>query len=108
MEKETQEKIEQLQLLEQNLQVLLAQKQTFQSQLLEIDNSLDELKITKEKPYKIVGPIMVLAEKNTLVKELEDKNEVINLRIKSIEKQEEETRGRAKNLQGEILKTLKK
>ncbi|MBI4155344.1 prefoldin subunit beta [Candidatus Woesearchaeota archaeon] len=106
-EKETENKIEQLQLLEQNIQALLVQKQNFQNQLLEIENSLDELSRIKDKPYKIIGPIMVLTEKEELKKELESKKEVLDLRIKSIEKQENETRNRFKILQEEIIKELK-
>jgi len=41
--KETEKDIAQLQLIEQNLQNFLVQKQTFQTQLLEIDNALKEL-----------------------------------------------------------------
>ena len=41
--KKTEEKIAQLQLTEQNLQNFLMQKQTFQSQLFEVDNELIEL-----------------------------------------------------------------
>ena len=100
-------KIEQLQLLEQNIQALLVQKQTFQSQLLEIENSLEELKKVKERPYKIVGPIMVLSDKEELTTELENKKEVLDLRIKSIEKQENDTRERAKKLQEEVINTLR-
>ncbi len=107
-DKEVEEKIEHLQLFEQNLQALLMQKQTFQSQLLEAENSIEELKKAKENPYKIIGPIMVLSDKDKLKKELEDKKEMLNLRIKTIERQEDETRKKAKELQEEIMKSLRK
>ena len=77
VQKEVEEKIEQLQLFEQNIQALLMQRQTFQSQLLEIENSLEELSKAKDKPYKIIGPIMVLSDKEELRKELMSKKEVL-------------------------------
>ena len=43
------EKINQLQLLQQNLQNLSSQKQQFQSQLLELDSALTELSIAIDK-----------------------------------------------------------
>jgi chaperonin cofactor prefoldin len=62
MEKETEDKISQLGLLEQNMHKYLNQKQSFQAQLMEIESALSELKSTK-KAYKIVGNIMVSAER---------------------------------------------
>ena len=49
MNKKTQEDIGQLQLIQQQLQVLVSQKQLFQQRLNEIDNSLEEVNKT-DKP----------------------------------------------------------
>ncbi len=65
-------KINQLQLLQQNLQNLELQKQQFQNQLVEIDSALTELKST-EKAYKIVGKIMLAASREELSKDLSEK-----------------------------------
>ncbi len=107
-QKEIEDKIEQLQLFEQNIQALLMQKQSFQSQLLEVENSLEELNKTRDKPYRIIGPIMVLSDKEELKKELKGKKEVLDLRINSLDKQETEIRAKAKELQEEVVKSLKK
>ena len=105
--KETEQKIGQLQMFEQSLQSFLGQKQQFQVQLVEIESALSELDAT-DKAYKIVGNIMVEAEKNELKAELQSKKEMLELRIKTMEKQESQVRDRASKLQSEILKKIKK
>jgi len=104
--KETEQEIAQLQLFEQSMQNILMQKQQFQSQSLEIESALKELETTKEA-YKIVGNIMVASKKEDLKKDLESKKETMNLRIKTLEKQENQIRERAKKLQEEVSKKIK-
>ncbi|MBW3000023.1 prefoldin subunit beta [Candidatus Woesearchaeota archaeon] len=103
----TEDKLGQLQLLEQNLQGFLMQKQNFQAQLLEVDSALSELETT-DTAFKIVGNIMVASKKEELKKDLEKKKEMLELRIKSIEKQEETLREKAKKTQEEVLQEMKK
>ena len=104
---ETEQKIGQLQMFEQSLQSFLGQKQQFQMQLVEIESALGELETT-EKAYKIVGNIMVEADKAELRADLQSKKEILELRIKSMEKQETQVREKASQLQSEILKKIKK
>jgi len=106
--KETEQKIAQLQLLEQNLQNFLVQKQAFQTKLIEIENALKELEKTKDTPYKIVGTIMVASKKEDLKKDLNSQKEIIELRIKNLEKQEEKIKEKAKETQSEVIKEIKK
>lgn len=101
------EDIQQLQLMEQSLQQFLMQKQAFQSQLMEVESALNEIEKT-DQAYKIVGNIMVSSDKPTLKKDLESKKEVLSLRIKNLEKQEEKIKANASNLQSEIMKDMKK
>ncbi|MEK6983742.1 MAG: prefoldin subunit beta [Nanoarchaeota archaeon] len=105
--KETEQKIGQLQMFEQSLQNFLGQKQQFQVQLVEIESALRELDSTN-CAYKIVGNIMVEADKTELKADLESKKDILELRIKTMEKQEVQVRERASKLQSEILKKIKK
>ena len=105
--KETEEKIGQLQMYEQSMQSFLAQKQQFQSQLLEIESALGEIDKT-DTAYKIVGNIMVLADKKELKLDLESKKEILELRIKTMEKQENQVREKTSKLQSEILEKIGK
>ncbi len=85
---ETGRKIQELQILEQNLQNLMMQKQAAQIELSEIENALSELKKSDGEVYKVVGGIMIRSTKPVLSAELEEKNKIFGLRIASIEKQE--------------------
>ena len=103
---ETKGKISQLQLLEQKINTLVAQKQQFQQQLMEVESALEESN-SSEKVYKIVGNIMVLSDKENVRKDLESKKEILELRLKSLDKQEDSNRKKAKEIQTEVLKVMK-
>ena len=105
--KDTEQKIGQLQMFEQSLQNFLGQKQQFQMQLAEVDSALGEIEGT-QNAYKIVGNIMVQSDKAELKAELQSRKELLELRIRTMEKQENQVRDKAQKLQEEILKTMKK
>ena len=108
LSKETEKDIAQLQMLEQNLQHSLAQRQSFQMQQLEIENALKEIEMSKEKPFKVVGTVMVETTKESLKQELTSKKELVEMRIKSIETQEAKIKEKADSLQKTIVKELQK
>ncbi len=98
----------QMQLSEQALQNLLLQKQVFQFEFMETTNALEELKKTKqEEVFKIVGSLMIKANKPELEKEMERKKEVINLRLKAIEKQEQEFKNKLLKHRDIILRQIR-
>lgn len=105
-EEETQGKIQQLQLLEQSVTNLTNQKQNFQVQLAELESALTEIK-DKEEAYKIVGNIMVKKSKAELEKDLNAKREIVETRIKSLEKQESALNEKKDALQKEVVASLK-
>lgn len=104
--KEIEQKIVQLQMMEQNLQNNLMQRQTFQSQDLEIENALKELENAKSQTYKIIGGIMIETNKESLKEELIAKKEIIGLRMKNLKKQEENIKEKAEKLQEEIVSEI--
>ncbi|MEK6952036.1 MAG: prefoldin subunit [Nanoarchaeota archaeon] len=107
--KEMEEKIAELQMIEQNLQQLLSQKQSIQVQQIETENALEELKKqTTKEVYKIVGQILINSDKKEVEKDLNSKKEIFLLKIKNIEKQEEKLREKAKEIQKEVLEKMNK
>ncbi|MCH8004217.1 MAG: prefoldin subunit beta [Nanoarchaeota archaeon] len=104
---EAEKKLNQLQMLEQSMQNLLMQKQQFQLQQVEIESALKELENVNEA-YKIIGNIMVLSKKDDLKSDLTSKKEIVELRIKNMEKQENQLREKASKLQNEVLKGMSK
>jgi prefoldin beta subunit len=107
MNEENLRKLQELQLLEQNLQNLLIQKQAFQFEENEIINASEELKNSEDDVYKIIGQVMIKSNKNDLEKELKSKRELIQLRLKNIEKQENTLREKAVQLKNDVLKSIK-
>lgn len=106
MEKELEHKIKELQLLEQSLNNILFQRQTFQLELNEVNTSVTELASSSGDVFKIVGNVMIKGEKEKLQKELEEKKEIIDLRMKNIEKQEKALRERVEELRKEVLSNM--
>ncbi len=100
--KEQEEKLNRLQLLEQSRQTINVQKQNLQIKLMETESAIKELKNTKES-YRIIGNIMVKKEPDELVKGLNEEKSRLELRINSLDKQEENIRSKMKSLQDEIM-----
>jgi len=107
IDEETARKIQEMQIMEQQLQNLLLQKQNFQIELNETINAEEEVKKTKGDVYKIVGQVMVKSAKKDIEVELSKKKEIIELRIKSIEKQEKFLSEQLSKNRDEILKKIK-
>ena len=107
LSEKTKEDITQLQVMEQRLQGLMMQKQQFQTQLMEIENALEETKDYKKEAFKIIGPIMISADAESIKKELKEKKDTFDLRLKSIDKQENKIKEDAQKLQEKVMKELK-
>ena len=80
-------KIQEIQILEQNLHNLLLQKQAFQMEISETRAAKREIGAS-EDVFKIIGQLMMGADKEKVKEELLNKEKLLDLRIKSIEKQE--------------------
>ncbi len=102
IKKETERKIQDLQVFEQNLQQILMQKQSIQLELSESENALNELKSSDGEAYRIIGGIMMKSDRKKLIAELEEKKKISELRINSIEKQEKLLDDRASSLRNEV------
>lgn len=100
-------KINQLQLLQQNLQNIAAQKQQYESQLVEIESALTELSTT-EKAYKIVGKLMLAGSREKLTRELSEKKEVVELRLRHFTKQEDKIKQSLEEAQQQVLAEMGK
>ncbi|MEK6872803.1 MAG: prefoldin subunit [Nanoarchaeota archaeon] len=107
LDKETQEKIQELQSYEQTLHSLLIQKQAFQIELTETENAFLEIGKSKDDIFKLVGNIMVKAEKKKVEEELKRKKGLLSLRLKSIESQESSLINKAEELKKEVMKKIK-
>ncbi|MEK7121731.1 MAG: prefoldin subunit beta [Patescibacteria group bacterium] len=107
IDKETEKRIGELQILEQQLQKFLMEKQTMQVELNEIENALGELDKTNDEAYKILGGIMIKSNKEELIKEMKEKKKILEIRINSIEKQEVLLSNKSEEMKKELRETLK-
>lgn len=100
-------KINQLQLLQQNLQNIAAQKQQYENQLMELDSALTELSTT-EKAYKIVGKLMLAASGEKLTRELREKKEAVEMRLHHFTKQEDKLKQSLEEAQQQVIAEMGK
>lgn len=107
IDKDTETKLQEMQMLEQNFQNFLLQKQAFEMEFSETESSLEEIKKSDDDVYKISGSIMIKAKKDEILKELEEKKKVLNLRIKSLENQENHLREKLEKLRSELEEKFK-
>ena len=107
LDQETQKQIQEIQVLEQNFQQLLMQKQAFQAESNETNFALDELKKAKGDVFKIIGSQVIIKKtKDELEKELNHKKELIEVRMKNIDKQEKDFSEKLNSLREQIMKKI--
>jgi len=100
--------IAQFQLLQQQLQNVLIQKESLNMNLMEIDRATEELEKSKEgSAYKITGAIMVKKSAEELKKDLAESKETLEVRVKSLEKTEKVLTDKLKELQEKLRKIIK-
>ncbi|MDD5148406.1 MAG: prefoldin subunit beta [Candidatus ainarchaeum sp.] len=80
-----------------------AQKQQLQMQNGALGNAIEELAKSKEKKvFKAVGNILIQADAAETKKELQEKKESVELRIKTLQKQEDSLVNRLNKLKSDI------
>ena len=106
---QVQERLLRLQQRQQTLQAVLTQKQQLELELTEVEQALGELeKMTDDAViYKSVGSLLVKSERTKVTSELNERKELINMRINVLGKQEERLRGQIKDLQTKLQKDLR-
>jgi prefoldin beta subunit len=98
-----QEKLRELQFLEQNIQNIILQKQAFDMEFSETKSASDELNSSSDEVYKIVGQLMIKTSKSRILSELKEKEKIISLKINSLEKQEKVLNEKIASIRESIL-----
>lgn len=101
-------KIQELQFLEQNLQNVLFQKQAFEMEFSEAQSAINEITNSSGEVFKIVGQLMIKSDSKKILEEMRNKEKLIEIRIKSLEKQENSFSEKINLIREEILKNQKK
>ena len=104
-----QEQLAQFQQTQQNLQSILMQKQQLESQKLETEKALEELKKAgdDEAVFKHAGTIMIKSNKKDLLEELEEQMELAKTKASLLAKQEERLKTTIKEQETKIQEMMK-
>lgn len=95
--------------MQQQIQVLASQRVQLEARLREIDATLEELgKLQDETPvYKSIGVLLVRQDdRESIRKELEEHQETLKIRVKTLQKQEKSLGERFEDLQQKIQTAL--
>ncbi len=97
---ELEDVIGQIEVQNQQLQSIMLQKQSLMIQNREIEKAIEELqKVENQETFKSVGPILVKTDKEVINKELDDMREEIELKIRTLDKQEKRVKDKLKENQ---------
>ena len=104
-----QEQLARLQQTQQNLQSILMQKQQLESEKLEIEKALEELKKASddELVFNHAGTIMIKSNKKDLIEELEEQMELAKTKASLLVKQEERLKTTLKEQETKIQEMIK-
>ncbi|HID60967.1 MAG TPA: prefoldin subunit beta [Hadesarchaea archaeon] len=99
----------QFQQAQQHAQILLSQRQQIELLLKETERAIEELEKLPEDAvvYKSVGTLLVRSEKSTLQKNLTEQKETLDLRVKTLQRQEERAVQRLREMRDKIDGALK-
>ena len=109
MSPKVQNQIAQFQQLQQQLQSVLNQKFQMESKLREMENTMEELeRAPKENAvYKNAGSLLIqVKDRDTVVEELEEEKETLEVRLKSLNRQEKHMREKYEGLQEQLSQAL--
>ena len=105
-----QEQLSKLQQTQQNLQMIMAQKQQLELEQLETEKALVELNKANDDDavYKHAGTILIKSNKKDLIEELEEKKELAKTKASLLAKQEERLKTGLKEQETKIQEMIKK
>ncbi|HIH72878.1 MAG: Prefoldin subunit beta [Thermococcales archaeon 44_46] len=99
----------QLENYQQQLQLVIQQKQRVQVELNDAKKALEEIeKVEEDTPiYKTVGTLIIRATKAKALEELKEKVETLEVRLKALERQEQKLNEKIKELTQQIQSSLR-
>ena len=108
MPQNIQEQLNQFQQVQQQAQSIAMQKQTLTLQINESKKALDELSKTADDQdvYKTAGPLLIKTTKTDSEADLKDSIEMLEIRQKTIEKQEKRITGKLEELKKNLQEAM--
>jgi len=84
----------------------MMQRQSFEMELAETNSALEEIQKAGDEVFKIIGQLMIKSEKSKIKEELLNKLKILEIRIKSFEKQEHSLAEQLEKLRDEVTKSM--
>jgi prefoldin beta subunit len=107
LDAETQGKIQELQMLEQNFQQLLMQKNAFNMEASETDLILNEVEKTDGEVFRIIGnQVVIKSDKEKILEDMTKKKELIGKRMEAIDAQEKDFSEKIESIRDDVLKKI--
>ncbi len=105
---QVQHQISMLQQLQQKLEIIITQRTQSELQLKETEQAISELeKIDQGSDvYKMVGTLLIKTQPEKVSEELKDKKETLELRVKTLQRQEERSRKQLEEMRAKVQETL--
>jgi prefoldin beta subunit len=104
-----QNQIAQFQQLAQQIQMITTQKMQLEAQVRELEKAVQELEKAADDAlvYRSVGSLLIQSkDKPALVTELKEQKDTLDVRVKTLDKQDKHLRERHQNLQAQITQAL--
>jgi prefoldin beta subunit len=106
-----QNQLAQFEQIRQQLQMVMSQRLQIESQLREVETALEEIgSISDDTPiYKNVGSLMVKAkDKKDVETDLNEQKETLEVRVKTLERQENQLKERYQSLQKDLTEAAQR
>ncbi len=108
LDEETQNKIQELQMLEHQFQQILMQKNAYSMEANETELILKELVNADGEVFRIIGnQVAIKSTKEKISEDMKKKKELIETRLTSIDKQEKEFSEKIESLREEIMEKIR-
>ena len=96
-------RIQELAFIEQNLQNILFEKQALNLEFSEVESACTHLNNSDDDVFRVLGNLLVRQDKSKALEEMEEKKKILNLRLKSLERQEESLSKKLVDLRKDLL-----
>jgi prefoldin beta subunit len=107
LDEETQQKIQELQMMEQTFQQLLMQKNAFSMESNETDLIIKEVGKTEGEVSRIIGnQVVIKTTKEAILEDMKNKKQLIETRMKSINEQEKDFSEKIEAIREEVMKKI--
>ena len=107
LDEETQQQIQQLQMMEQSFQQLLMQKNAFNMEANETDLIIKEVEKTTGEVSRIIGnQVVIKTTKEEIIEDMKKKKNLIETRMKTIDEQEKEFSKKIEAIREEVMKKI--